>query len=62
MRLIEGVPYCRFRVSVTLTSGKRRRLFRHSPGFPWIRSEVTRELYDLYEPQEVKRVTISLAE
>lgn len=62
MKLIEGVPYYRFRVSITLTSGRRRRLFRHSPGFPWVRSEVTRELSDTYEPQEVRRVTISFAE
>lgn len=48
VRMIEGVPYQRFRVRYTLASGSRRRMMRWSPGFPWVRDEVGRELVDRF--------------
>ncbi len=61
-RTIEGVPYHRFVVRYTLMSGKRRRLVRWSPGFPWVRTEVLRELDDRHGIEEIKpnSVTITL--
>ncbi len=43
---IEGVPYHKFRVRYTLADGRRRCIVRWSPGLPWVREEIARELAD----------------
>lgn len=47
-RLVEHVPYYRFRVRYTLADGKRRTMVRWSPGFPWVREEIARELVERF--------------
>lgn len=51
---IEGVPYHRFVVHFTLADGRRRRLVRWSPGHPWVREEVGRELLDTHGLEGIK--------
>jgi hypothetical protein len=44
VRYVEGVPYYPHRVRFQLADGRRRSWVRWSPGFPWVREEVAREL------------------
>lgn len=44
MKLIEGVPYFRYRIQFKLADGRRRSWVRWSPGPPWVYEEVGREL------------------
>lgn len=44
--LIEGVPYYPFKISYRTVEGKRRQRTIRSPGYPWVREEVTRMLDD----------------
>lgn len=53
-RFVEGVPYYRHRVRFTLADGRRRSWVRWSPGYPWIREEVARELHDTFGPNGIK--------
>ncbi len=46
--IVEGVRYYPFRVRYTLADGRRRRMTRWSPGFPWVREEIARELDDRF--------------
>jgi hypothetical protein len=46
VKLVEGVPWYRFVIRFRLLSGERRRMVRWSPGEPWIREEIARELSD----------------
>lgn len=46
--ILEGVPYHRYVVRYTLADGRRRRLVRWSPGFPFVYEEVGRELVDRF--------------
>jgi len=62
MRLIEGVPYSRYVVRYRLVDGRRRRLVRWSPGYPWIRSEVARELVDLHGFDGIKHGSVTIQE
>ena len=48
IKLIENVAYRRFVVRFRLADGTRRRIFRWSPGFPWVRDEVGQELVDRF--------------
>jgi hypothetical protein len=48
VRMIEGVPYYKFRIRYTLATGQHRRMVRWSPGFPYVRDEVLRELLDRF--------------
>lgn len=57
---IEGVPYFRFRVRYTLACGKRRRMTRLSPGFPWVREEVARELFERYGAESIKPGSVTI--
>lgn len=59
-RVIEGVPYHRFIVRYTLRTGKRRRLVRYSPGFPWVRTEVARELDDRHGIEAIKPRSVTI--
>lgn len=47
-RLVEGVPYYRFRITFKTVDGKRHRLRIWSPGYPWVRTEVGRMLDERY--------------
>ena len=58
--MIEGVPYFRFLVRYRLADGARRRMFRRSPGFPWVRSEVARELADRVGLENVKPGSVTI--
>lgn len=54
VRYVEGVPYYRHRVRFQLADGRRRVWVRWSPGYPWIREEVGRELADRFGLDGVK--------
>ena len=59
-RTIEGVPYHRFVVRYTLSDGRRRRMIRWSPGFPWVRTEVLRELDDRHGIEAIKHNSVTI--
>lgn len=63
VKSIEGVPYTRFVVRYRLATGERRRMVRWSPGYPWIREEVARELISRHDLEGIEpgSVTISAA-
>ena len=44
MKYFEGVPWYRHRVTFKLTDGRRLVRHMHSPGAPWVYSEVARSL------------------
>jgi hypothetical protein len=54
VRYVEGVPYYPHRVRFQLADGRRRSWVRWSPGAPWVREEVGRELWDTFGPEGVK--------
>jgi len=60
---VEGVHYWRFVVRYRLSDGRRRRLVRWSPGYPWVREEICRELADRFGLNGIwpKSVTIKQA-
>lgn len=58
--IIEGVPYYRHVIRYTLADGRRRRMVRWSPGFPWIRSEVGRELADRFGLDGIKHGSVTI--
>jgi len=62
MKTIEGVPYYRFLVRYTLADGRRLRMVRWSPGFPWVRDEVGRELLDRFGLEGIRRGSVSIRE
>lgn len=59
-RTIEGVPYHRFVVRYTLADGRRRRMIRWSPGFPWVREEIARELLDSVGLEGIKPGSVTI--
>lgn len=61
-RIVEGVPWYRHVVRYSLTDGTRRRMVRWSPGFPWIREEVGRELADRFGIEGIKPGSVSIEE
>lgn len=63
VKTIEGVPYVKFTIRYTLADGKRRSMARWSPGFPWVREEIARELDDRFGLDAIKAgsVTINVA-
>jgi hypothetical protein len=60
--IIEGVTYYRFRVTFRLADGRRRRWVRWSPGPPWVRDEVGRELYERFGLSGVRERSCSITE
>lgn len=58
---IEGVTYRRFTVRYRLASGKRRSMVRWSPGYPWIREEVARELLSRYDLEDIAPGSVTIA-
>jgi len=60
VRLIEGVPYTRFTVRYTLVTGQRRRMTRWSPGYPWVREEVARELCARFDLDGIKPGSVTI--
>lgn len=46
VKLIEGVPWRKYRVRYRTTNGRRRSMTRWSPGFPWVRMEIAQELVE----------------
>jgi hypothetical protein len=56
----EGVPYRRYVVTFRLADGRRRRWVRWSPGFPWVFSEVARELQDRFEPEDIAPKSVEI--
>ncbi len=61
MRLCEGVPYFRFIIRYVLANGRKRRMVRWSPGLPWIRGEVARELVDRFGIDGIKPGSVRIA-
>lgn len=59
-RYVENVPYYRFRIRYTLATGQRRRMFRWSPGFPWVRDEIGRELLERYTLDGIKPGSVTI--
>lgn len=57
--ILEGVPYYPFVVRFRLTNGKRRRWVRWSPGHPWVRNEVARELIATFG-DEIKNGSVTI--
>ncbi len=63
--IVEGVRYQRFRIRYTLKPGgknDRRRMVRWSPGFPWVREEIARELVDRYGLDGIKPGSVTITE
>lgn len=60
VRMIEGVPYFRHAVRFRLASGERRRWVRWSPGFPWVREEVARELVERFGFEAIKPGSLTI--
>jgi hypothetical protein len=58
IKLVEGVPYSRFRVEFRDTTGKRHRLTHWSPGHPWLVEEIRRLLSDCYDVAPAARVIV----
>lgn len=58
--IVEGVPYTRYVIRYTLASGKRRRMTRWSPGYPWIREDVARELLSRYDLADIKPGSVTI--
>jgi hypothetical protein len=63
LKMIEGVSYYRFVVRFRLADGRERRWFRWSPGHPWVRDEIGRELHAKFGADGVQpgSATIRLA-
>lgn len=59
-RVIEGVTYYPFLVRFTLADGKRRRIVRWSPGDPWVRDEIGRELVERYGLEGIKERSVTI--
>ena len=57
---VEGVPYLRYVVSYVLASGPRRRMVRWSPGYPWVRSEIARELVDRFGDDGIRPHSVTI--
>jgi hypothetical protein len=59
-KLIEGVPYRRYAIRYRLADGTRRRMVRWSPGFPWIREEIARELLSRYDLEDIAPGSVTI--
>ena len=59
--IIEGVQYNRYVVRYTLADGRRRRIVRWSPGYPWVYDEVGRELADRHGVENIKPGSCTIA-
>jgi len=60
---IEGVEYERFRVYYTVLEvgiSKRRRMVRWAPGFPWVYTEIARELVDRFGLDNIKPGSVTI--
>lgn len=58
--IVEGVRYTRYVIRYTLADGKRRRMTRWSPGFPWVREEAARELLSRYDLDEIQPGSVTI--
>lgn len=58
---VEGVPYYRFRVTIRLADGRRRRWIRCCPGITWIGGEVCRELCARFDRGQVAHGSLRIA-
>lgn len=58
--MVEGVPYERFIIRYTLISGQRHRMVRWSPGLPWIREEIARELHERFGLESIKPGSVTI--
>jgi hypothetical protein len=62
IKYVENVPYHRFRIRYTLATGQRRRMVRWSPGFPWVRSEIARELVERFGLEGIAAGSVTIRE
>ncbi len=51
---VEGVRYFPYRVRFALLDGTRKRWIRWSPGYPFVRSEVARELAERFGTGQIR--------
>ena len=61
-KTIEGVTYYPFVVSFKLADGRRRRMIRWSPGYPWVYDEVGRELLDRFGEHGIRERSCTIRE
>jgi len=62
IKLIEGVPWRRFRIRYRLANGRRRSMTRWSPGFPWVRTEIARELDERFGIENIAPRSVTIRE
>jgi hypothetical protein len=60
VRYVEGVPYYPFLVRFTLADGRKRRVVRWSPGDPWVRQEVARELVERFGVEGLQERSVTI--
>lgn len=58
--IVEGVRYHRYVIRLTLKDGTKHKLFRWSPGPPWVRTEVAHELEDLFGVERIKPHSVTI--
>jgi hypothetical protein len=61
-KYIEGIPYYRHLIRYTLATGERRSMIRWSPGAPWVREEVARELCDRFGIEGIKPGSVTITQ
>lgn len=62
--VVEGVVYRRFVIRYTVSVDgrpRRRKMIRWSPGIPWIRMEIARELDSQYGIENIKPRSVSIS-
>lgn len=57
---VEGVSYTRFMARYTLSDGRRLKMVRWSPGWPWVRDEIGRELVARFGLEGIKAGSVTL--
>ena len=62
VRHVENVPYYKFRIRYRLATGERRTMVRWSPGFPWVRDEIGRELVERFGLEGIAPGSVTIAE
>jgi hypothetical protein len=57
---IEGVTYYPYKVRFRLADGRRRFWIRWSPGDPWVRDEIAREIAERFGLDGVKKASVTI--
>lgn len=62
VKIIEGVPWRKYRVRYRMSNGRRRSMTRWSPGFPWVRMEIARELDETIGIENIAPRSVTIRE